>query len=249
MQEFRRFVPTLAAAVVVLATACARGASPQTTIAPLLTPGEQPDSCAASPIPAILPTLAAIGDSGELAQAFARNVPDVAARGAVFSVWFGPAGRVERALVLRPMFDTTSQRPADSVIAADLRSDSTGAAWPVRVRMTAGPVPTFEIDRSRFCPPVPLLGAPTTSSVVVERPITDPSDLREAEDLQHAGPFRLRVLVSATGSVAEVKWLRRSGSTVRDRTALTAARDRRFDPASLDGVPVPAWFDIDSARK
>jgi len=68
----------------------------------------------------------------------------------------------------------------------------------------------------------------------------------EAQGLQHAGPFRLRVLVDARGAVAEVEWLQHSGSATQDRMAFAAAGQRRFEPASLDGVPVPAWFEIRS---
>lgn len=248
MPDVRRRSPGLAI-VAIVAAACAGGAAPRTDVTPLLTAHEQPDSCAPSPVPATLPRLAAIGDSVGLAHAFALAAPKVAARGAVFGVWFGPAGRVERAIVLRPMYDTSSRRPADSVLVADLRGDSTGVAWPVRLRMTAGPVPTFEIDRSRFCPPVPLPGPPTSAGVVTERPITSAQELMDAQEAEQAGPFALRLLVDATGSVAEVEWIRRSGNVTRDRMAFTDASRRRFEPATVDGVPVPAWFEIDSERK
>lgn len=237
---------------VLLAAACAGGPSPQMGITPLSTPAGEPDSCGPSPVPAKLPTLSALGDSDTLAHAFARAAPDVQERGAIFSVLFGPTGRVERALVLRPAFDTAAQRSADSVVSADLRGDTTGGAWPVRVRMTGGPAPTFEIDRSRFCPPVPVPEVASTGTVVTERPITSEAELiqlQQSLELRRGGAYLLRVLVDATGTVTDVQWVLHSASSTQDRTAYTAARNRRFSPASVDGVPVPAWFDIGSERK
>ncbi len=56
------------------------------------------------------------------------------------------------------------------------------------------------------------------------------------------GEVRLDVHVSADGTVLDVRLRQSSGSPLLDRTAIDTVRRWRFDPATVDGRPVAAWY-------
>lgn len=56
------------------------------------------------------------------------------------------------------------------------------------------------------------------------------------------GEVRLDVHVGADGSVLDVRLRQSSGSPLLDRTAIETVKRWRFDPATVDGRPVAAWY-------
>ncbi|RIK98608.1 MAG: energy transducer TonB [Burkholderiales bacterium] len=56
------------------------------------------------------------------------------------------------------------------------------------------------------------------------------------------GEVRLDVHVGADGTVLDVRLRQSSGSPLLDRTAIETVRRWRFDPATVDGRPVAAWY-------
>ncbi len=57
------------------------------------------------------------------------------------------------------------------------------------------------------------------------------------------GEVRLDVHVGADGSVLDVRLRQSSGSPLLDRTAIETVKRWRFDPATVDGHPVAAWYE------
>jgi len=56
------------------------------------------------------------------------------------------------------------------------------------------------------------------------------------------GEVRLDVHVGTDGSVLEIRLRQSSGSPLLDRTAIDTVRRWRFEPATVDGEPVAAWY-------
>jgi periplasmic protein TonB len=56
------------------------------------------------------------------------------------------------------------------------------------------------------------------------------------------GDVRLDVHVGADGKVLDVRLRHTSGSPALDRSAMTAVRSWRFEPATIDGNPVAEWY-------
>ncbi len=56
------------------------------------------------------------------------------------------------------------------------------------------------------------------------------------------GEVRLDVHVGADGRVIDVRLRQSSGSPLLDRTAIDTVKRWRFDPATVDGQPVAAWY-------
>lgn len=94
-------------------------------------------------------------------------------------------------------------------------------------------------------PPVllsqPPLAYPTDGyRITVERAALTP----ELRIVAAEGRVVLRILVLVDGSVARVEVAVSSGSSVLDETAVAAARNWKFAPATRDGQPIESWVMI-----
>jgi protein TonB len=103
----------------------------------------------------------------------------------------------------------------------------------------------------------PQLAAPVSSAVPAGATSAQPSPPRfnaayldnpkpayplSARHMRLEGTVRLRVLVSAAGTVERIEVQQTSGSPVLDRSALDAVRHWRFVPAKRGEEAVPAWL-------
>lgn len=196
---------------------------------------DQQTECAPAQFPEQVPAVAQVLDSGALLIQLAQY--DAARGASVLGVRFDADGAPVPARVLE---SPLPQRAADSLAAlltARLRAQTPGSVWGVRVRIRHGAPRDLSIERSVFCPPRQVPGT-TRLPVVVSASRPEPARI----------PPRLVVLVDPTGRVADVRIIHSSGDSRLDRSHADAARQRRFEPARLDGAAVPAWFQIDFSR-
>ncbi|NIM52949.1 MAG: TonB family protein [Gemmatimonadales bacterium] len=198
------------------------------------------DTCAPARFPATLPTLDALVDSAavlpQLARSGPRDVPP-----SVLALRFDGDGVAAPVAVL----DTHLPREeADSLavlIASHLRPQRPGQLWGVRLHVSHATLPALSIHRSEFCPPKP-------TGPVIRVPFQFEGTPEDLEDFRRAGPYHVVALVSSAGAVDIVRLVRSSRSNIMDRLALESVRQLRFEPARLDGAPVPAWFDVRSSK-
>ena len=226
--------------LLVLLASCAGRPHLAAGLEPLLGYEQQPDSCAASPVPSHLPAVGDVVDTGALRQ---RLAPTFTQGGPLTAtVQFASDGRVRRLAVLGAVTDSQTIARLSAAVASSLRPQPPAPAWTIRLRIPPDGAAT-SVERSEFCPPVPL----ESPGPQLRRGIA-PMTLDQIEELRRAGPFRIRLLVDRTGVVTQTNLVQSSGSSFQDRFALDRARQRRFRPALLDGVPVPAWYEVRSRR-
>lgn len=115
--------------------------------------------------------------------------------------------------------------------------------WSLRLQVLPGDSVQLRLSRSEICP--------------VER-IADPMpagggsfrlDRAEMAELQRAGPVTISVVVSATGSVLGIEMLESSRSRIVDDQALKRAREGRYRPALVDGIPVAGRYEFGSRTR
>jgi len=220
--------------------ACAGRPHPAVGVEPLLGYEQQPDSCAASPVPSQLPAVGDVVDTGALRQRLAPALTQGAPLTATME--FASDGSVHRLAVLGAVTDSQTIALLSVAVASSLRPQPPAPAWSIRLRFPPDGAAT-SVERSEFCPPVPLESPGPQLGRAIARMTLD-----QIEELRRAGPFRIRLLVDRTGVVTQANLVQSSGSSFQDRLALDRARQRRFRPALLDGVPVPAWYEVRSRR-
>lgn len=230
-----------ASGMIALITACAGNSHPGVGVSPVVPYVEGATSCAPSPLPIVLPTVSALLDSDEVISKVRTNLANPEQAEAVFSLWFGPDGRLKSIMMLDTGGHKATPGFDDSLLVSNVHPQSPDAPWTVRTHVHLGDNPSVILDRSIYCPPKPagLTGTETGHTQLAVTPA-------ELEDLRHAGPFRLRILVNRDGNVIRADFVQRSGSEVQDRLLLDTARARHFKPAQLDGIAVAGWFEIRS---
>ncbi|MDD3484111.1 energy transducer TonB [Azovibrio restrictus] len=92
---------------------------------------------------------------------------------------------------------------------------------------------------SASAPAAPGAGAPGSHPYVVDGP--EPPYPSEAREAGREGRVRVRVLISASGRVEEIRLQEGSGTPSLDQAALQTLARWRFHPAYRNGLPVPAW--------
>lgn len=225
----------------VILTQCAGRAGPATGVEPLLAYELQPDSCAPSPVPSQLPSVGDLVDTAALTQHLGQATtqrPPV-----TFTMEFGSDGSLRRLGLLNEVGDARAIELLRSALASSVRPQPAAAPWTIRLRIPVDSDTTTRVERSEFCPPMPM-DSPGPQLGYAVAPMTLP----ELEELRRAGPFRIRLRIDAAGVVRQADLVQSSGSSFQDRFALDRARERRFRPALLDGVPVPGWYEIRSRR-
>jgi TonB family protein len=108
----------------------------------------------------------------------------------------------------------------------------------VRLAISSAGDPVLKLQPSHYCPP---------RSTAAPGRLTSRDEVMRADEarrLQAAGPYRVNILVNEAGVPAQVVLAQSSGNDRMDAMALEAARTARFVPALLDGVRVPAWYEV-----
>jgi len=121
--------------------------------------------------------------------------------------------------------------------------------WAFRVRIAGGDAPALTLERSLYCPPVSREGdVPFATRVGMRAPVIVGSNPRPIEPpgsglIADPGSIvAVEALISVDGSVVVGRVVQSSGSPDTDSKMVQAMKRLKFDPAKLDGQPVPALF-------
>ena len=192
----------------------------------------QQRACEPAQNPKQLPAAGALVDSAAASSGLATiDAPD----GMLFSIAL-PAG--DSVPLVRPLFGTDST--AAAILARWIRPQKpAGETWAIRMRAARGPEQSLRVERAVFCPPVFIrpAGAP-----IVVHPI--------ANDQFVPNHVRIIVttLVSESGVPEQLKIVGSSGVPDIDQEMEDVWRRAQYRPASLDGLPVRAWYRSDQPR-
>jgi len=187
-------------------------------------------ACFPIPLPFQKPALDSVLDSAAVVTALAASTSS-SADSATVALHFAPAGTLIRLVPLSGAVDGALFRNY-------ARMRPSRGLWGVRLTMRRGSLTPLSFTPSLYCPPQPQEqpGRVTHRDEVMTA--------QEARSLFAAGPFRLNILVSEAGLPAHVVLTQRSGNDRQDAMILEGARARRFVPGRLDGIPVPAWYEV-----
>jgi hypothetical protein len=127
------------------------------------------------------------------------------------------------------------------LVQAALRADGAPPGTTLRIHLRATPPIELRVQRSILCAPVPLDSEGSAQPVV-----------QVAGGVRPAPPQRwnavIRQRIGADGVVLDARLQPGSGKPELDRLALLPVFARRWQPATLDGRPVEAWFAKDRAE-
>ena len=196
----------------------------------------QGTGCRETTFPPTLPAPNALVDS-------AHAIADLAAFAApskpmVFSVVFNEGDSIAHVRAL-----DKNDAAAAVILANYARRALPRELWAFRVRIAGGDAPALTLERSMYCPPVlsggerrVIVGAVAQSG----SPTPMPPDL--ALSIVAADTLPVEALISAEGQIVRARVLRSSGNRATDARAVGELKQRKFEPAKLDGQPVQALF-------
>lgn len=199
-------------------------------------------SCEISTFPEPLPDIATIVDEDTLRRAIAAELSGFPASGPMlFSIRFARDGRTEWLEPIRTeAVDVRLRSRVQRLVGERLKPQPPASEpWSLRLQVAAGDSIQLRLSRSEVCP-VELI-AERLSSAGGSLGLMDREELTE---LQRAGPVTVEVDVSPTGRALGVALLRSSGSRVVDDQALKTAREARYRPAMIDGIPVAGKYEF-----
>jgi hypothetical protein len=205
-------------------------------------PSRQLRRCTLESFPQQLPAASALMDTASLTTAIRelRRGAAIDSGSVLLSLGFEPDGVNIRRDVLR---HTLSPLVADSiqklVFAARRTAPTAEQPWGARLRIGLGGEVSYGVERREYCPPRPR-----------DRELESAMEEFMGTGLRSRGgrlerTVLLRVLVNPGGSVAEARVIRgeASGGTL-ERNLTDFIRRYLFEPASLDGMPVPGHIDV-----
>ncbi len=196
----------------------------------------QGTGCRETTFPPTLPAPNALVDSAhaiaDLAMFAAPSKP------MVFSVVFNEGDSIAHVRAL-----DKNDAAAAVILANYARRALPRELWAFRVRIAGGDAPALTLERSMYCPPVlsggerrVIVGAVAQSG----SPTPMPPDL--ALSIVAADTLPVEALISAEGQIVRARVLRSSGNRATDARAVGELKQRKFEPAKLDGQPVQALF-------
>ena len=109
------------------------------------------------------------------------------------------------------------------------------------MRVLGGATPAVVVERSLYCPPVPI-ARPDRASVT-RRVETTPEGMNQLRGNRSQRPQQIdaELTIAADGSVTNVQIRKGSGLADLDAEIVVQMRQRQYRPATLDGVPIPSW--------
>ena len=184
--------------------------------------------CSRLDIPERIAAINDLLDVPLLSQELARRDIGMDPVHALVSVLFDERGAPEHVRVLASSVDSATDRGVRDAVAAAVVSQPPADRWGIRVLLVLGAAPKIQFERAELCPPQPL----DLSLRAQAAPTGDGVDA-----------VRLRMLVNERGRVAQSTVVQSSGDGSVDERVQAYWRRIVFDPGTLDGVPVEAWYE------
>jgi TonB family protein len=194
----------------------------------------QRKDCGATRSPKHLPAAGALLDS-------AKTIGE-------FAVLAGPQGDMLFSLRFDDSDSLPKVRPLEGadargtlILAHSVRPQKRSGVWAVRVRVTGGAAAAVSIERSMYCPPAPEPGPNANVSVTMM------VQVQPGDRLPASGRARVtfEVRVDETGTVSTIRLIESSGTREIDERLTQDMQMRRFQPALLDGAPIPGVYRSD----
>lgn len=205
------------------------------TIASLLAPSllsaqitQDTPGCSRLDIPERIAAINDLLDVPALSQGLAQREIGMEPVHALVSVLFDEQGSPEYVRILASSVDSATDKGVRDAVAAAVLSQPPADRWGIRVLLVLGEAPKIQFERAELCPPQPL----------------DLSLRAHAEPTgEGVDAVRLRILINERGRVQESTVVQSSGDGSVDERVQSYWRRIVFDPGTLDGVPVEAWYE------
>ena len=202
----------------------------------------QGTGCADTQFPDSLPRPNALVDSAHAVAdlgAFADPAKPI-----LFSVYFRTGDSVAHVRALE------NQDAAAAVTLANyVRHAHPGEFWAFRVRLAGGDAPALTLERAKYCPPVSREGdVPFATRIGSSAPVivgNNPRPIEPAGSGTVADPgsvVLVEALIAVDGHVIVGRVVQSTGNADRDASLVHDMRRVKFDPAKLDGEPIPGVF-------
>ena len=194
----------------------------------------QRKDCGATRSPKHLPAAGALLDSAKAMGEFAGlGWPH---GDMLFSMRFDDSDSLPR---VRPLEGADAR--GTLILDHSLRPQKRSGVWAVRVRVTGGAGAALSIERSTYCPPAPEPGSNANASVSMM------VEVQPGDHLPPSGRARVtfEVRVDETGTVRDIRLIESSGTKEIDERLTQDMQMRRFQPALLDGAPIPGVYRSD----
>jgi len=205
----------------------------------------QRSTCGPTRRPKELPTVSALMDSS---SAFTELEAAKVLRDSMqFTLLMVPGDSIPVVHAL----DSTDAMAA-AVLARSVWPEKPADLWAVRVQVTGGATPALTVSRATYCPPVltPASGQPVQMlvGVVREQRLTAS---RSGAPVVPSPPPRLHnvfeIEITERGDVSNVKRITSSGYDAFDQAIARQLAQNKYEPALLDGIPVPAVYRTDNS--
>jgi hypothetical protein len=201
--------------------------------------------CADAPLPAVLPAVAQLVDTGAVAAILVgQPLPD--GTYALMSLKFDSAGEATRAVVIESSLTSADRNRVALAVANALRTQPRAATpWGVRLRVDASTPPRLRVGRAEWCDAAPSdrgPAPPSASEKLGTARTTDPAGPTIVQE-----PARWQVVVDTAGRVASATLLTATHYPDLAHSARESLMRLRFHPALDDRVPVAVVDTIDYA--
>lgn len=193
----------------------------------------QSRSCMPAPHPSPLPPMDSIlGPVGLRVLSAPLGVETDTVR---FALHFQTDGTLLRLLPLSAGLPDSVVRQIRVQVRSRLFTD----VWGLQVLLYPGDPRNLAFRASIYCGPTPpLRSAPVYEGRIMTR--------EQARRLEARGPFRFLVELDTLGRVRRASMIQSSGDRDWDASVLERARNERYQPATLDGAPIPARYERSS---
>jgi hypothetical protein len=207
------------------------------------TPPPAGRACALAPLPATLPAADLLIDSLHFVDAVARYRVQSEVRGYVLvSLAFDAHGTSIRRHVIEHDVPRAAADTLQRLVFAHRRHVEPGDAWGARLRVDVGDTVSLRVGRQLHCEPRPRM----LPDEVASHRGDDAWSVQRRMPLPTRPAQRtvVRVLVDERGHAAEMQVVGGIVGIHREQALTNLLHGLSFDPATLDGVPVPGWVTL-----
>lgn len=202
-------------------------------------------ACRMASAPRTLPAADAMVDSAALTAQIAqfwRQAGQPAGHVVLAMRYDADGTNVRRQVLEHRVGESLADSIQKLVFAARRTAEPAEREWGVRMRVELGAQPALRVDRSRECQAAPL----QRSDQVLAGSFASWGDVRDAApppSFAEGGLVWVRVALNEAGHVTDLR-VERSATRVPEQRLLQYARMIAFNPATVDGYPVPGEASI-----